>query len=158
MRYKVFIAFALFLTILFSVEAYGIRNDVPTYKYFLQFMCQVHEVPYGVAYAVAMVESEFEMRVSSMNSNGSYDIGIFQLNSNYVDWFVDSFWYEGEDFDAYKPENNIEMGVIYLRHLYDRTNDWEKAIRVYHLGMTGYNTYPEASDYYYNKVERAFLR
>lgn len=149
-KFKYVFLFFLILAFFFTIPQF--MGATPKYFPYLQDRCAVHEVPLDVAYAVAIVESNFEMVISRPNSNGTYDIGIFQLNSAFVDWFEEALWYEKKSFDPYNAENNIEMGVIYLKHLYKQTGSWDLAIRAYNTGLHALAYDPDRSWAYFIKV------
>lgn len=74
-------------------------------------------------------------RKSQRNANGSYDYGLMQLNSRYLDEY--SWKYnEGEEIDPYDPETNIRVGVRYLSHLRAHTASWYEALWAYNAGLS----------------------
>lgn len=142
----------IFATLLLA-SSYAFANTTEDkYSGYLENRCEIHGVPYEIALAVAIVESNFTMIESVANRNGTTDIGIFQLNSGFIDWFEEALWYKSKDFSAYDPENNIEMGVIYLKHLYDHTGDWDMAVRAYNTGLHGLASDPDRSKNYLVKI------
>jgi len=122
------------------------------YLTWLQDRCAIHNVPMEIALAVAIVESNFEMVNSDPNKNGSIDIGIFQLNSNFIEWFEEALWYDEQNFNANDPHDNIEMGIIYLKHLYKQTRTWDLAVRAYNTGLHALAYDPDRSWNYFVKV------
>lgn len=147
------------LLILMLVSTYAFANSpVETpYLSWVQSRCEYWEVPVEIAIAVAVVESNFIMKTSSKNSNGSYDIGIFQLNSQYVDWFEETLWHDWRGFNPNDPHDNIEMGIIYLRYLHNQTGDWEETIKAYNTGLNGLKLKPESAWNYFTKVMETLI-
>ena len=135
------------------VSGIGFSEEIKSpYIPWLIDRCALYDVPPEIAVSVAIVESNFTMAVSAENWNGSRDIGIFQINSRYVKWFEKALWYEYKDFDPYDPKDNIEMGIIYLRHLYDHTGSWDKTVRAFHQGLHGLRKDPDRSNTYLVRV------
>ena len=118
----------------------------------LQDRCAIHNVPMEIALAIAIVESNFTMINSDPNRNGTYDIGIFQLNSDFIEWFEEALWYEAQNFNVNDPHDNIEMGIIYLKHLYKQTGSWDYAVRAYNTGLHALAYDPDRSMSYLVKV------
>jgi hypothetical protein len=69
------------------------------------------------------------------NGNGTYDLGIAGLNSNYLDYFVERYWDREGVFDWKVPEHNIYVGLRHLKYLLaiPDFNDWQ-AIMAYNCG------------------------
>ena len=63
-------------------------------------------VPPYFALSIAMIESELNPMAININQNGTYDRGIFQLNTS---WHDDELWYE--------PERNIRAGIEHIKML-----------------------------------------
>jgi len=143
MRVKTFIFF-----LFFSISVIAAKD----FRLIIIENCIKHEVPYVVGFTVAMTESDIRMDIEEeLNHNGTYDIGIFQLNSYYIGWFEEKYWKELESFNPYNPEHNIEMGIMYLSDLRKRFESWELAIRAYNVGPTTVWNNREAGSYYYGK-------
>lgn len=153
MKIKLLAVFMLLLAIFYFLPTmvHGETVNTPHLNWFMD-RCAVHNVPLEIALAVAIVETNIEMVNSNYNRNGSYDIGIFQLNSHFIEWFEEALWYDDRPFNAKNPENNIEMGIIYLRHLYKQTGNWDLAVRAYNTGLHALAYDPERSNNYLVKV------
>jgi len=136
------------------VSLVGIQAETVNTIYLDWFVdrAAAYDVPLDIALAVAIVESNITMTISKRNSNGSYDIGIYQLNSNFIEWFEKALWYNDRDFNAYDAKDNIEMGIIYLKHLYDQTGTWDKAVRAFNIGLHALAYDPSRSNRYFIKV------
>lgn len=146
---KAILALVILLVLSTVIKAEEITSP---YLPWLQDRCAVFDVPMDVALAVAIVESNFKMVNSNPNRNGTMDIGIFQLNSGFIEWFEEALWYESRNFSAYDPYDNIEMGIIYLKHLFKQTNDWDLAVRAYNTGLHALAYDPDRSKNYLVKI------
>jgi soluble lytic murein transglycosylase-like protein len=73
--------------------------------------------------------------VSAINSDGSIDYGIMQLNSRYLELFVKNYWDKEEVFDWRIPEHNIYVGLRHLKYLLviPDFNEWQ-SIMAYNCG------------------------
>jgi soluble lytic murein transglycosylase-like protein len=100
-------------------------------------MCSLYGVPCGLVDNLIQVESGWCADAIGYNSNGTYDIGLMQLNSACLDDFAR--WH-GE-FDVWCWKDNMRVGIKHLRWLYDRIGDWEGAVIAYHIGEKGYYDY-----------------
>ena len=63
------------------------------------------------------------------------DLGIMQLNPNYLDHFIACYWDKSGVFDWSNPEHNIYVGLRHLRYLIDIPvfNVWQ-AVIAYNCG------------------------
>ena len=63
------------------------------------------------------------------------DLGIMQLNPNYLDIFIRDYWDRPESFDWQNPEHNIYVGLRHLKYLIDIPifNIWQ-AVIAYNCG------------------------
>lgn len=96
-----------------------LENNVPIYHF-----CKMLEI-----------ESRFNPRcVSAQNPNGSYDYGIAQFNSAYIEDFAQR--YDFEDFDPFDPMQSIQMATKHLSVLYKHTGDWKLAFAAYNAGLS----------------------
>ena len=102
-------------------------------------------VPPYFALAVALTENSqlCPDAVSPMNSNGSYDRGVMQLNSQYF-----------YGFDWSCPETNIRAGIRHIKWLMDHpwTNTYFCVATAYNAGLSRLEDPPESTVEYANRV------
>lgn len=92
---------------------------------------------------------------SKMNRNGTCDLGLWQLNSRYVDEFVDNYWDADEKFYVYNWEHNTYIAVRHLQWLAGQfDNDYKKAITAYNAGINNVlrDTIPFSSIAYQEQI------
>ena len=123
--------------------------------YHLMKACDKYNVPYQIAWAIAKIESNWEWKISTPNSDGSYDIGYFELNSYYIADFVDKYWDEPYAFDVESRRDNIYLAVSHMRALQDRLDDWDAMVRAYHSGLTAYRRNSHTAEVYYKNFRQA---
>lgn len=99
------------------------------YKYDKEFLqaSKKYDIPFYLLKAIALVENtEFKAKAKSKNSNKTYDYGIMQINSIFLDI------YKLKEKDLFEPQKNIETAARLLRSIIDRDGfSWE-AIGKYH--------------------------
>lgn len=112
-------------------------------------------VPVHVLHSVISTESNYKPWIDGhMNSNGTYDIGLMQLNSRYLEEFVDKYWDKEEHFDVYSASHNMFIGASILVELHGKLGTWERAVKAYNTGigsvLRGKRT--ESANKYYDRV------
>ena len=85
-----------------------------------------------------LINKESEWKSNAIGKNPiSKDIGLMQLNSRYIKWFVEKFWTSKKEFDVMNPQDNVTLGVKYFKWLLKLfKNDTEKALMAYNAGPT----------------------
>jgi len=150
---KLGIVFILSILFFFFIPTLIDAEEITSpYLSWMQDRCAIYDVPFEIVISIAIVESNFRNVRSPINSNGTFDVGIMQLNDRYADWFEKAFWYKDRSFDIWDAEDNIEMGILYLKHLYKQTGNWDLAVRAYNTGLYGLKTFPDRSHAYLVKV------
>jgi len=104
-------------------------------------------VPPNFALAVAIEESNLNPTAVNINSNGTIDRGIMQLNSASfpnVNWQC--------------VETNIRTGILYIKELSERIgiNTWWAVIIAYNAGYGRLNDPPDMTIDYANRVIARF--
>lgn len=92
-------------------------------------------IPVSLMYALIFEESRWDHQaVNWANSNGTHDVGLAQLNSQYLEYF-ERHHFDGRSLDPYNGLHSLEIGMRYLRSLYDRfDHDWQLAVAAYNAG------------------------
>jgi len=100
----------------------------------LVFTCMEYNIP--LEYFINMVEWESGFdpeKMSGTNTNGSYDIGLVQVNSKYVKYF--GWKYNIEGFCPSNVNDALEFAGKHLAFLYDQTGDWKLTFASYNAGL-----------------------
>jgi hypothetical protein len=114
----------------------------------------------NLAVSLALVENARldPEAVSAVNTNGTFDLGLLQLNSAYIGEFAARYWDKEEPFDWKKAEHNVYVGLRHLRYLLDvpQWNTWQ-ALVAWNAGETALmrGTPPERSIVFANTVYTA---
>lgn len=121
-----------------SAKAYPLLQNVPDdIELLLIKYAAKYALPLDVVVRLSQVESNHGAFAHSQKPNydGSYDIGVLALNSNYHDYFAGRF-FEGEadSFDPHNREHNIQTGLAYLAYLKGLTGDIALAVTAYNCG------------------------
>ncbi len=139
-------------------EREAVRFVAPAeFRDFLVRACGRYFVPINIAAAQINEESVWDPCArSKRNRNGSYDLGLAQLNSYYIAEFA--FRYNGgKSFDPFDPETSIEIGVRHLATCRRVTGDWTLALVAYNAGIerTLRGNAPESSYAYATRIMEA---
>jgi soluble lytic murein transglycosylase-like protein len=90
---------------------------------------------YGVSphllWAIAKVESNFNPRALNRNKNGTYDIGLMQINSS---WFPYLKKHGIDPSLLWEPCYNAHVGAMVLRHCIDTYGYNWRAVDCYNKG------------------------
>lgn len=134
---------------------YPVVNKVPNqYQEFFREWDFDYDPMY--LYAIITIESRWDAdAVSGPNYNGSYDIGLAQLNSKYLDYFVEKY---GDDIQEFDPSNGVHSLTLAARHLdflVEKTDTVKDAIIAYNIGLTAFRNgqSPQSGAAYLSKVE-----
>ena len=86
-------------------------------------------VPLDISLGVAYTESRFNPRAHNLNTNGTVDHGIFQVN--------DAVFKDLKTVHKPCVYRDILIGVYWLKCLYKRAGSWDDAIRAFNAGFAG---------------------
>ena len=101
----------------------------------LEKYCEKYDVPIHLVLHLVQVESEWNPTcVGPINSNGSRDFGLGQINSDNIASFSKQYYSGKEPFDVFNPIHNLEVTVRYLRDLYITHSSWSDAVCAYNAG------------------------
>lgn len=124
-----------------SMDAVGSDNRLPRYGHIIREVSQKYRLNPALIESVIIAESNGDpTAVSRANAKG-----LMQL--------TDTTATEMGVRDIFNPEENIEGGARYLRHLIDRFGDIKKALAAYNAGPEavkrygGVPPYPETKQY-----------
>jgi soluble lytic murein transglycosylase-like protein len=111
------------------------RRNVPEeYRSIFSGAAASTGIPPGVLESVAFVESEFKATAKSpVRESGHRDLGIFQFNSRYIDWYAEKY-NQGKAFDPFNPEEAITVAALHMVFLFERYGNWEDAVLAYNAG------------------------
>ena len=87
---------------------------------YLNQVCILQEVNIDLAYSILMIENPtLNALATNLNSNGTIDIGLFQMNDKYI-WteFVPKYWNKARDPDMFNWRDNMYIAVAHISDLY----------------------------------------
>lgn len=103
--------------------------------YIIKYSNQYH-IPIVYLYRQDYLESKLGKYPIHIRENGM-DLGFKQLNSKYLDYYVERYYELEEPFDPMNHEHSIQIGCAYLRDLYEQFFcDWKLAFQAYNAGPT----------------------
>ena len=75
--------------------------------------------------------------VGGPNRNGTYDLGLFQINGRYLNTaFIPAYWHRDEAFVWYNPRHSIYLAVRHIRWLMDRGLCFWEVAAAWNGGLT----------------------
>lgn len=135
-----------------KANAAKVPKEVKKWKDEINIFAAKYDVPADIAYSVLWHESAGN--VNALGSAG--EIGLMQLKpiavtdvqvSNPNDIKVNiTGWREN-------PVKNIEVGVAFLRLMFERTGNWQEALRAYNQGKKGKEENPKKADNYLSAIQ-----
>ena len=114
-------------------------------------------IPLGVLESIAFVESEFLTTARSpIRRDGHRDLGMFQFNDRYLQWYSDMY-NGGVLFDPFLPEEAILIAALHVAFLYERYGNWSDVFFAYNSGMdrVDRDDVPESAWNYLLKIYRS---
>jgi len=123
------------------------------YQMYLYEMCVELNLDYNLSLAKMSLESNFDIDARNVDTNGSVDIGISQINSVNVTWISEL---ADRSLDVYSVKDNILGGLLIYKHYKDY---WAnkgyigneltiRALNSYNFGIGGYNKYMAKGNLY----------
>ncbi|MCX7124046.1 MAG: lytic transglycosylase domain-containing protein [Gammaproteobacteria bacterium] len=112
-----------------------------------------YQVPAPLIMAIVLTENG-KIGTESRNENGTYDLGIMQINSSWADTF-EKQGYSLDDI-TYNSCKNIDMGTLILSNCLKKNPNIVEAIGDYHSHTPYYNlTYADKVMAKYNQINAA---
>ena len=112
-------------------------------------------VPIEALEGIAYVESGFNPdAISHTSLRGHCDMGMFQINSEFLDWYAKR--YNGGEFDPMDPGQAIAVAARHIKWLYEKYQHWPDVFLAYNAGCTRIDAgkIPEDSWVYLERVYR----
>jgi len=113
-------------------------------------------IPAEILFRLIDRESGWNERIiGGPNADGSRDLGLMQLNETWIKYFAAVFFSgPAGEFDPFNPEHSLEVGMRYLRRLFDVTGSWLEAVQAYNCGLSRVRegSIPEATKRYSRHV------
>ena len=92
--------------------------EVSIYDYILE---QCEELGINPYFAMSILRRENSLAnpdpTPNRNRNGTQDLGMWQLNSRYVDYFVERFWHGEYEFDVHNAFDNTYVALRLIQSL-----------------------------------------
>ncbi|WP_297882930.1 lytic transglycosylase domain-containing protein [uncultured Campylobacter sp.] len=115
----IFLSSIIFATSSFATTTYN--------KLFIKYG-KFYDIPAELLWGIAKTESNFNAKAYNKNKNGTFDIGLMQINSVHKAKLLE----QNLDLDdLYEPETNIRFGAKILRSCIDMHGFNYKALNCY---------------------------
>ena len=119
--------FFLMWGLLYSFVAQG--ADIP--KQCWQDAAKRYNVNAELLYVIAAQESAYQYDAINVNRNGTYDVGLMQINSI---WFKELAQYGIQESDLFNPCVNIHIGAWVLAQAIEHYGNTWRAVGAYNAG------------------------
>jgi len=142
-------------------DAYYLTLVPEEYRDYVYENCVKRNIP--ITYYYRMIWNESRWRWWAVGKNYykgkivSYDRGLGQINSKYEKdlallFFIPS--YEGEVFDVFNWQHNLQVSMNYIEDLYETFGNWPEAFMAYNCGYNAVknNQIPERTYEYVKKI------
>ncbi|PJZ44659.1 transglycosylase SLT domain-containing protein [Leptospira brenneri] len=99
-----------------------------------------------LGFLVGLIHTESQFHKKAKSHKGS--LGLMQVMPATAKWFAarEGIPYHSEK-DLYDPETNLQIGVLYLNYLIERTDSVEAALLSYNAGLGGYKRFGGIPEY-----------
>lgn len=133
-------------------------RNVPTeYRELFEKTSNEFGLPHSILESLAFVESGFRADAQSpARADGYRDLGMFQFNSKYHQWYSDRY-NGGVLFDPFDPAVSINIAAQHMQFLFNRYGNWYDAFLAYNAGMDRIDRFnvPESAERYLTKIYRS---
>lgn len=152
------ILLCLSIYFVYTDENYSYLRSVPEkYQSFIVKIDKRYDFPMEYFLSIITTESFWdEKRISPMNTNGSYDKGLGQLNSYCIPDFKWKYWRRNEKFDPLNGIHNLEVASAHFNVLFRYFDkNIEKAVKAYNVGIGSMerNERQEKAEEYWTKIK-----
>ncbi|TGK96898.1 lytic transglycosylase domain-containing protein [Leptospira brenneri] len=99
-----------------------------------------------LGFLVGLIHTESQFHKKAKSHKGA--LGLMQVMPATAKWFAarEGIPYHSEK-DLYDPETNLQIGVLYLNYLIERTDSVEAALLSYNAGLGGYKRFGGIPEY-----------
>jgi hypothetical protein len=122
---------------------------VPVIELLILLVAVEYDLPPNFVMSIALQENpQLDTYAVRRNKNGTYDRGLFQLNSS---WYKDENWY--------CTKANTRVACAHIRWLRDQGLGWWQVAAAYNCGLKGLRTgAPKTSQRYATAVYERYRR
>lgn len=96
------------------------------------------------------------------NNNDSFDLGLCQLNSNFLEDFIFKYWDENlyGEFNVFNWQHNSIIAIKHFKTLLKNTDTVEKAVMAYNCGLGNVerNSIPKITLHYLEKWNENYIK
>lgn len=114
----------------------------------IEEVCTAFDIPKSMFCALINTESSFNPNAKS--SAGA--IGLTQILPSTAEYICIKNNLDYSNFDLYNPNDNIYLGSMYLRYLFDRFDNRYTALCAYNAGETVVRSWLSNTNYSYDKI------
>lgn len=112
-------------------------------------VCEKFEISKPLFYALVNTESSFD--VNAKSSAGA--VGLTQILPSTAQYICVKNNINFSNFDLYNPDDNLYLGAMYLRYLFNRFNSTYTALAAYNAGETVVSSWLKNENYSYDQID-----
>ena len=124
-----------------TTDVTKVQISTPDYRYIIphKYLVPVmhyaaeSQIPLWIATRLAYEESQWRENAVGRNKNGTFDFGLYQLNSAFLDDFATRFNH-GSKIDPLDPVTNIRIAMRCLANLHNSYGTWRRTIIAWNHG------------------------
>ncbi|NEU30713.1 lytic transglycosylase domain-containing protein [bacterium LRH843] len=110
---------------------------------FLGEMAQKRDIDPYIIYELLRTESGFDPNAVGPETRFGRAYGMAQFMTNTAPWIAEMAELPYEEKLLFDPLYSIQLSVEYVNYLYNKYQDWDKALTAYNRGMYGLENYME---------------
>lgn len=106
-------------------------------KDYIDKTCREHNIPSSIVLGIIYNESRFTDSALNLNSNGTYDYGLMQLNDSTFKFLSERIGITNME-ELFDSRTNILAGITLLSYHQENTGDINEALVCYQIGEGAY--------------------
>lgn len=127
---------------------YTIFTYPKKYENQINKVCAEFEIPKSIFYALVNTESSFNPKAKSPAGA----IGLTQILPSTAEYICVKNNLDYTEFDLYNPNDNLYIGAMYLRYLFDRFDNVYTSLAAYNAGETVVRNWLKDTRYSYDEI------
>lgn len=133
------------------------QHNVATYMPFIEQAAQEFNIEPSWILAVIDQESNFNEKADNVNTNGTIDKGLMQINSSTSPWIAQQLQIPYQEDIEFDPAINIRMGAFYLSYIRSKNANTHFMFTSYNRGIGGAETWLSKTGTYETSYSRSVV-
>lgn len=151
----------VFLTLIIIVTACCYPSEVPSNisKKVFEMSAEMNLDPYMCLSILIQENPEFDQEAKHRNTNGTTDVGLWQLNDYYMWTTFIGYWHFDYAFDSMNWEHSTYIAMNHIKYLSrEFDGQFDKIVMAYNCGANAVikNSIPNSTYTYLSNVKRFY--